>query len=150
MNVIFDALFLFISQITQQLEGICLQVIGLVLQKPIIGMAGVCARAVQRVCFVLFFGGGRGLPFQILSSSTFSHFSLVLDIASVPNFVNELILLFQVNTFLAMYPDGATVISRLFFHVYSKGSSLIHWCHVLSPAFNGNMCRDCMFMLSGL
>lgn len=30
-------------QITQQLEGICLQVIGLVLQKPIIGMAGVCA-----------------------------------------------------------------------------------------------------------
>lgn len=29
-------------QITQQLEGICLQVIGLVLQKPIIGMAGVC------------------------------------------------------------------------------------------------------------
>ncbi len=34
-------------QITQQLEGICLQVIGLVLQKPIIGMAGVCARAVH-------------------------------------------------------------------------------------------------------
>lgn len=28
-------------QVTQQLEGICLQVIGLVLQKPIIGMAGV-------------------------------------------------------------------------------------------------------------
>lgn len=82
----FDALFRFISQITQQLEGICLQVIGLVLQKPIIGMAGVCARAVQRVCF---FGGG--LPFQILASSTFSHFSLVLDITSVPNFVNELI-----------------------------------------------------------
>lgn len=52
---------------------------------------------------VLFFGGGRGLPFQILSSSTFSHFSLVLDIASVPNFVNELILLFQVNTFLAIF-----------------------------------------------
>lgn len=37
-------------QITQQLEGICLQVIGLVLQKPIIGMAGVCAQAVY--CFV--------------------------------------------------------------------------------------------------
>lgn len=104
MNVIFDALFLFISQITQQLEGICLQVIGLVLQKPIIGMAGVCARAVQRVCFVLFFGrGGAGLPFQILSSSTFSHFSLVLDIASVPKFVNELMLLFQVKTFLAIF-----------------------------------------------
>lgn len=28
-------------QVTQQLESICLQVIGLVLQKPIIGMAGV-------------------------------------------------------------------------------------------------------------
>lgn len=41
----FEASFFLISQITQQLEGICLQVIGLVLQKPIIGMAGVCARA---------------------------------------------------------------------------------------------------------
>lgn len=82
----FHALFVFISQITQQLEGICLQVIGLVLQKPIIGMAGVCARAVQRVCF--FLGGGS--PFSN-SSSTFSHFSLVLDITSVPNFINELI-----------------------------------------------------------
>uniref|UniRef100_A0A671RYF0 Transmembrane and TPR repeat-containing protein 1-like n=1 Tax=Sinocyclocheilus anshuiensis TaxID=1608454 RepID=A0A671RYF0_9TELE len=30
------------KEISQQLEGICLQVIGLVLQKPIIGMAGVC------------------------------------------------------------------------------------------------------------
>lgn len=50
-NVTFDSFsfFFFLSQITQQLEGICLQVIGLVLQKPIIGMAGVCAMAVQ--CF---------------------------------------------------------------------------------------------------
>lgn len=32
---------MFSPQITQQLEAICLQVIGLVLQKPVVGMAGV-------------------------------------------------------------------------------------------------------------
>lgn len=45
-------LFTFPFQITQQLEGICLQVIGLVLQKPIIGMAGVCAHGSPLFCFV--------------------------------------------------------------------------------------------------
>lgn len=38
-------------QITQQLEDICLQVIGLVLQKPIIGMAGVSVQ----MQFLFFF-----------------------------------------------------------------------------------------------
>uniref|UniRef100_A0A4W5LYG7 Uncharacterized protein n=1 Tax=Hucho hucho TaxID=62062 RepID=A0A4W5LYG7_9TELE len=40
------------KEITQQLEAICLQVIGLVLQKPIIGMAGVCAHVT--VCFCVY------------------------------------------------------------------------------------------------
>ena len=42
-----------LPQITQQLEGICLQVIGLVLQKPIIGMAGVCEQLCVCLCLAI-------------------------------------------------------------------------------------------------
>lgn len=53
----------------------------------------MCVHGQSKECVLFCFlaGGGASL------------FKFVLDIASVPNFVNELILLFQVNTFLAIF-----------------------------------------------